>query len=256
MRLNSLKQTQTSTVGLDIRCGSAKLWVVSAFDLTRLLSSRMKKVNVTVSIDPWKVLELEPTSDQQLIEAAYQKKLAELASESEQVRDEQTTLLKQAYDDALQTLKQPFSPSEASQAHPLYQEFNEELTQLLGNALRRNQLTAWQLLIDHPAGQEHALRDDLSALIFDQILHYQKTCEDDKQLISSEILIYLTEQLEWSKRDDLQARYGDNFYYRMTQQRLPEPELIPEPIADTGNLANIFIGLTIVCAIGLLMISV
>ncbi|KZN28922.1 hypothetical protein N480_09145 [Pseudoalteromonas luteoviolacea S2607] len=209
-----------------------------------------------MSIDPWKVLELAPTSDQQQIEAAYQQKLAELASESDQVREEQTALLKQAYEEAIQTLKQPFMPAEASQAHPLYQEFSEELSQLLGNALRRNQLTAWQLLVDHPAGQEHQLRDDLSALIFDQILHYQRTCEDDKQLISSEVLIYLTEQLEWSTRDDLRARYGDNFYYRMTQQHIPEPEFVPEPIADTGNLANIFIGLTIVCAIGLLMISV
>ncbi|KZN47590.1 J domain-containing protein [Pseudoalteromonas luteoviolacea] len=209
-----------------------------------------------MSIDPWKVLELEPTSDLQKIEAAYQHKLAQLDSESEQVSEEQTTALNQAYQAALQTLKQPFKPAETSLSHPLFTEFNEDLTALLSNDLRRNQLTAWQLLVDHPAGQEHALRDDLSALIFDQILHYQKTCEDDKQLISSEILIYLTEQLEWTTREDLRARYGDNFYYRMTQQRLPEPEAIAEPIGDTGNLANIFIGLTIVCAIGLLMISV
>ncbi|MCF2856739.1 hypothetical protein L1286_04610 [Pseudoalteromonas sp. SMS1] len=209
-----------------------------------------------MSIDPWKVLELEPTSDQQQIDAAYQQKLAQLDAEAESEREQQTVILKQAYQAALQTLRQPFKPAESSLSNPLFKEFDEELTSLLSNALRRNQLTAWQLLIDHPAGQEHVLRDDLSALIFDFILHHQRTCEDDKQLISSEILIYLTEQLEWTSRDDLRARYGDNFFYRMTQQQLPEPEAIAEPIADTGNLANIFIGLTIVCAIGLLMISV
>ncbi|ESP92677.1 MULTISPECIES: J domain-containing protein [Pseudoalteromonas] len=209
-----------------------------------------------MSKDPWNVLELTPTSDKQQIEAAYQQKLEDLKTSPEETRAEQETQLNAAYQSVISGLAEPFTPSQQSIANPLFSEFSEELNELLGNAHRHTQVSAWQLLIDHPACQEIELRQDLAALIFDRVLAHQKSCQNDKEMVTSEVLIFLTTQLEWTKRDDLKARYGDNFYYRMTQQEIPQPEIIPEPIADTGNLANIFIGLTIICAIGLIMISV
>lgn len=209
-----------------------------------------------MSTDPWNVLALAPTSDKQVIEAAYQQKLEDLKTESEETRVEQEHAIHAAYQAILTGLAEPFSPAADSLADPLFNEFDDELSDLLNNAHRHTQLSAWQLLVDHPACENVSLRNDLAALVFDKVLTHQKTCQVDKEMISSEVLIFLTEQLEWASRDDLKARYGEGFYYRMTQQEIPQQEIVPEPIADTGNLANIFIGLTIICAIGLLMISV
>ncbi|MCF6440018.1 hypothetical protein L1077_11290 [Pseudoalteromonas luteoviolacea] len=209
-----------------------------------------------MSTDPWNELELAPTSDKQAIEAAYQQKLENLSTESDDIRAERESALHAAYQSIINSLVAPFTPSDDSLANPLFNEFRDELTELLGNAHRHTQVSSWQLLVDHPACEVVSLRNDLAALVFDNVLNHQKTCQNDKEMVSSEVLVFLTEQLEWTTREDLKARYGEGFYYRMTQQDIPQPEFVPEPIADTGNLANIFIGLTIICAIGLLMISV
>ncbi|TMP28098.1 hypothetical protein CWB99_01310 [Pseudoalteromonas rubra] len=136
------------------------------------------------------------------------------------------------------------------------QEFEKELAELLDNSYRRNQQGAWQLLIEHPACVDVQNRRAASHRIFYAILNYQKSERAEVTPLDIEVLVFLNLHFDWAEDQELEEQVGHPDFYNMTHKEMPEPEIRVEPVGDTSNIANLFIGLTILCALGLIMISI
>ncbi|WP_125721594.1 J domain-containing protein [Pseudoalteromonas rubra] len=144
------------------------------------------------------------------------------------------------------------APDEGAQE---MQAFEKELTELLDNAYRRNQQGAWQLLIEHPACVDMQNRRAASHRVFHAVLNFQKSARAEVTPLDIEILVFLNQHFDWAEDQMLEQQVGHPDFYNMTHKEMPEPEVRIEPVGDTSNIANLFIGLTILCALGLIMIS-
>ncbi|MEC4087805.1 J domain-containing protein [Pseudoalteromonas rubra] len=244
--------------------------------------------------NPWEVLGIDPSADKKAIKRAYTSKLklckpdedpegfqqlraaydAALAHVEAQPQqrvklssaDEQPSELAEPEAVKPEVLPDttPAMHFETPQAQPgtppqlnsELQEFDTELAQLLDNSYRRNQQGAWQLLIEHPVCVDLQSRRAASHRIFHSVLNYQKSERAEVTPLDIEVLVFLNLHFDWAEDQELEQQVGHPDFYNMTHKEMPEPEVRIEPVGDTSNIANLFIGLTILCALGLIMISI
>ncbi|WP_194867951.1 J domain-containing protein [Pseudoalteromonas sp. PPB1] len=244
--------------------------------------------------NPWEVLGIDPSADKKAIKRAYTSKLklckpdedpegfqqlraaydaalAHLEAQPQQrvklsSADEQPSELAEPEAIKPEVLPDttPAMHFETPQAQPgtppqlnsELQEFDTELAQLLDNSYRRNQQGAWQLLIEHPVCVDLQSRRAASHRIFHSVLNYQKSERAEVTPLDIEVLVFLNLHFDWAEDQELEQQVGHPDFYNMTHKEMPEPEVRIEPVGDTSNIANLFIGLTILCALGLIMISI
>ncbi|MCG7563018.1 J domain-containing protein [Pseudoalteromonas sp. McH1-42] len=247
-----------------------------------------------VTENPWEVLGIDPSADKKAIKRAYTSKLklckpdedpegfqqlraaydaalahveaqpqqrVKLSSADEQPSElaEPEAVKPEVLPDttpAMHFEKPQAQPGTPPQLNSELQEFDTELAQLLDNSYRRNQQGAWQLLIEHPVCVDLQSRRAASHRIFHSVLNYQKSERAEVTPLDIEVLVFLNLHFDWAEDQELEQQVGHPDFYNMTHKEMPEPEVRIEPVGDTSNIANLFIGLTILCALGLIMISI
>ena len=170
----------------------------------------------------WKVLGIDPTTEKEIIEAAYNEKLNSIDLEN---RPEEFEILHKAYLDALSLAESQTAAEKIEEAEKDY-DFSSAFDRVYDDFALRISPAAWHNLLDR----------------YDKFLGKERTEDElinhlmDRHILPQAVWKYLDERYSFSsRRDDLFDRYPKRFIREVIMRGIRFREMIPFELFSPGK---------------------